>query len=161
MHVAGVLPVGAALESLPSAQAHRVTRPPHRSSSARQLSFWALRASGLSARWPHAVALLETMTRRRVADASGSVWNAVAWALQAGRQQVPPTPHTVAVDLRKEHEVVNFVRRRAKAGDPKAVLRAIEDFARGRKWLKVAGGRKAKLLSQSLRPGDRVVEFGT
>ncbi|CAK9026492.1 unnamed protein product [Durusdinium trenchii] len=101
------------------------------------------------------------MDRRQQHDASGSVWNAVAWALQAAGRALPPVPATVSVDLRKEHEVVNFVRRRAQVGDLEGVLAAIETYASGRKWLKVAGGRKASLLQGSLLPGDRIVEFGT
>eukprot|EP00435_Cladocopium_sp_Y103_P049309 s875_g14.t2 len=111
---------------------------------------------GLGQAWQQA---LQLMCGTR--DPSGSLWNAVAWALQAAGRTVPATPISISVDMRTEHDVVRFVRQRAKAADLHSVLSAIEAFADGRKWLKVAGGRKAFLLQGSLLPGDRVVEFGT
>ncbi|CAE7658262.1 LRTOMT [Symbiodinium sp. CCMP2592] len=119
------------------------------------------RSCGLGQAWQQAVALVEDMREHRLHDPDGSVWNAVAWAHQAAGVPVPAVPGWVQGDLRKEHTLLDFVRRRAQVNDLFAVLRAIEDFAESRKWLKVAGGRKAALLKGSLRPGDRVVEFGT
>jgi len=116
----------------------------------------AARACGLGQAWQQALQLQEC-----TADPAGSLWNAVAWALQAAGRGLPPTPRSITVNMRKEHDVVNFVRRRAKAGDLNSVLAAIETFANGRKWLKVAGGRKASLLQGTLLPGDCIVEFGT
>eukprot|EP00913_Durusdinium_trenchii_P015686 g14741.t1 len=104
------------------------------------------RASGLGHAWPHAVGLLELMDRRQQHDASGSVWNAVAWALQAAGRALPPVPATVSVDLRKEHEVVNFVRRRAQADHGAWQPTGPTEHVNGQ---------------GSLLPGDRIVEFGT
>jgi len=54
-----------------------------------------------------------------------------------------------------------FLHRRAGREDLAAVLAATEAFVGERKWLKVMGGRKARLLQACLAPGDRVLEFGT
>jgi len=53
------------------------------------------------------------------------------------------------------------VRRHARQKDLDSVIDAIERFTQQHRWLKVAGGRKARLLEFCVRPGDRVAEFGT
>lgn len=100
----------------------------------------AARACGLGQAWQQALQMMGTR------DPTGSLWNAVAWACQAAGRSLPATPTSISVDMRKEHDVVKFVRQRAQAADLHSVLSAIEAFADGRKWLKVAGGRKAFLL---------------
>lgn len=39
-------------------------------------------------------------------------------------------------------------------------MQVIEEFAEERSWLKIQGDEKKELLEASLRPNDRVVEFG-
>eukprot|EP00435_Cladocopium_sp_Y103_P029998 s771_g7.t1 len=60
----------------------------------------------------------------------------------------------------KEVNLYKWIRQRATPGDVASVIQVIEEFAEDRSWLKIQGEQKKELLEASLRPEDRVVEFG-
>ncbi|CAK8999617.1 unnamed protein product [Durusdinium trenchii] len=60
----------------------------------------------------------------------------------------------------KEVSLYKWIRQRATPGDVASVIQVIEEFAEERSWLKIQGEQKKELLEASLRPEDRVVEFG-
>jgi len=60
----------------------------------------------------------------------------------------------------KEVTLYKWIRQRATPGDVASVIQVIEQFAEERSWLKIQGDEKKTLLEASLRPEDRVVEFG-
>jgi len=61
---------------------------------------------------------------------------------------------------RKEVYLLKWVQRKSTPGDIDSVIEAIEKFALERRWLKVQGDEKKILLENTLRPTDRIVEFG-
>ncbi|CAJ1420393.1 unnamed protein product [Effrenium voratum] len=60
----------------------------------------------------------------------------------------------------KEVSLYKWIRQRATPGDVSSVIQVIEEFAEERSWLKIQGEQKKELLEASLRPEDRIVEFG-
>lgn len=79
-----------------------------------------------------------------------------------GRRGPPPTTHA------KELRLLEHVLSSATAGDASSVCEAIERFGEevlgtSTSWLKVAGGAKAKVLTEAVRgtpPGGEVLEIG-
>lgn len=60
----------------------------------------------------------------------------------------------------KEVQLFKWIRQRATPGDVQSVIKVIEEFAEERSWLKIQGEQKKELLEATLRPEDRIVEFG-
>uniref|UniRef100_A0A7S4UQX4 catechol O-methyltransferase n=1 Tax=Alexandrium monilatum TaxID=311494 RepID=A0A7S4UQX4_9DINO len=126
----------------------------------------AIRAVGSARLWQGALQLLEEARETEQVDA----WclSAAAWACEAaGRRAV--AAYLLAEELRvksalavapKELRLLEYIRRLAPRGDADATLRTIERFARERRWLKIAGGKKGRPLLSSVQRGDRIVELG-
>ena len=66
----------------------------------------------------------------------------------AGRGHESPQVDIEALG-RKQLALLHFVQRRAPQGNLEAILAEIVKFARRREWLKIAGGRKARLMEAS------------
>jgi len=72
-----------------------------------------------------------------------------------------PVPLTQLAQMKsKEVSVFKYVRRKAVPGDIDSVMKAIEQFAEDRSWLKIQGDEKKELLQATIRPTDRIVEMG-
>jgi catechol O-methyltransferase len=62
----------------------------------------------------------------------------------------------------KELAVLDYVQRNAPAGDPQAVLRAMDEFAVRKRWMMNVGPAKGSILEEALRSANarRVLEIG-
>ncbi|CAE8700028.1 unnamed protein product [Polarella glacialis] len=121
------------------------------------------RACGHGGHWRGALQILVAMREQRIVDSGDVVRSAVAWACEASVEPMSRNVTTArgARKEQKEDALLDFLRQNAATGDLDGAIAAFERFVRECQWLKVAGGQKARLLENSVHPGDRVVEFGT
>jgi len=102
---------------------------------------------------------------------SGCVWSACGGGVFPHDLCMPsPLPKYQPAHHEKEVRLLEYVLRTASVGDAGSVCRAIEDFGQDvlnpeNQWLKVAGGKKAEVLSrvsdQSVPRWGEVLEIGT
>lgn len=104
--------------------------------------------------------LLMEMRRLKVGDQIKDVLGEGQWILDTPEMRNPIPMSALEPMASKEVSLFKFVQRRATPGDVDSVIQAIERFAIERQWLKVQGEQKKELLEASIRPTDRIVEFG-
>lgn len=82
------------------------------------------------------------------------------WVLEGPEMRHPVPLSALAEMAGKEAKLYKWVVEKATRGDIDSVLKAIEDFADARSWLKIQGEDKRALLEKEIKAGDRIVEFG-
>ena len=84
----------------------------------------------------------------------------LAWFLT--RVLLAPKIDKLLGRMRREDAAVDYVLRNAPAGNPQAVLRAMDTFATQRRWMMNVGPQKGKVLADALlgARAQRVLEIG-
>lgn len=84
----------------------------------------------------------------------------IAWFL--GRQSITHKLDRMSGRERREEAVLEAVKAHAPAGDPAAVLAAMDEFAESQRWLMNVGPKKGAILMDALqsRSANRVLEIG-
>eukprot|EP00931_Biecheleriopsis_adriatica_P075393 TRINITY_DN49260_c0_g1_i1.p1 TRINITY_DN49260_c0_g1~~TRINITY_DN49260_c0_g1_i1.p1 ORF type:complete len:800 (-),score=177.01 TRINITY_DN49260_c0_g1_i1:72-2426(-) len=107
-----------------------------------------------------ASSVIEEMRRRKMDSNVSEVLYEATQAVDFPEVRNPVPLSALAQMAAKEVSLYKYIRKRAKAGDVDSVLEVIERFADERSWLKIQGDQKKELLEATLRPTDRIVEFG-
>eukprot|EP00930_Biecheleria_cincta_P002685 TRINITY_DN103681_c0_g1_i1.p1 TRINITY_DN103681_c0_g1~~TRINITY_DN103681_c0_g1_i1.p1 ORF type:complete len:785 (-),score=154.41 TRINITY_DN103681_c0_g1_i1:13-2367(-) len=107
-----------------------------------------------------ASSIINEMLRRKLDTNIGEVLEEATVAIDFPEVRSPVPLSALKPMAAKEVSLYKFVRKRAIPGDVDSVLQAIEKFAEERSWLKIQGDDKRKLLERTIRPTDRIVEFG-
>jgi len=111
---------------------------------------------------PHARRLKEEMKRRKLTlpEWVKDPLRQEEHMLDTPEMRFPMPLASLIPYARKEVYLLKWVQEKSTPGDIDSVIEAIEQFAVERRWLKVQGDEKKVLLEKTLRPTDRIVEFG-
>lgn len=109
---------------------------------------------------PAANTIVSEMKTRKMDTDVSEILNEATVAVDFPEVRSPVPLSALKPMAAKEVSLFKYIRQRAKPGDVDSVILTIEKFAEERSWLKIQGDQKRELLEATLRPTDRIVEFG-